>query len=60
MDPALYYFQATPFFETDAPQYYWLNITLAMSSGIREKERVVFDASEKCKGFFATDCQAFA
>ena len=43
VDPALYYFRATPFFETAAPQYDWLNKTLAMSSGIREKERVVLD-----------------
>lgn len=43
VDPALYYFRATPFFETAAPQYDWLNKTLAMSSGIREKERVILD-----------------
>ena len=43
VDPALYYFRATPFFETGAPQYDWLNKTLAMSSGIREKQRVVLD-----------------
>ncbi len=43
VDPALYYFRATPFFETAAVQYDWLNKTLAMSSGIREKERVILD-----------------
>lgn len=43
VDPALYYFRATPFFETAARQYDWLNKTLAMTSGIREKDRVVLD-----------------
>ena len=43
VDPALYYFRATPFFETAAPQYDWLNKTLAMSSGIREMDRVILD-----------------
>jgi len=43
VDPALYYFRATPFFETAAPQYDWMNKILAMSSGIRQKELVVLD-----------------
>lgn len=43
VDPALYYFRATPVFETASSQYDWLNKTLAMSSGIREKDRVILD-----------------
>lgn len=43
VDPALYYFRATPIFETASSKYDWLNKTLAMSSGIRENDRVILD-----------------
>lgn len=43
VDPALYYFRAAPAFETSHLKYAWLNHTLALSSGIREKSRVVLD-----------------
>lgn len=43
VDPSSYYFRACPIFETAAPQYFWLNRTLCVSSGMREKEKVVLD-----------------
>ncbi len=43
VDPALYYFRASPLFETSAPQYAWLNSSLAMTSGVREKNKVILD-----------------
>jgi hypothetical protein len=43
VDPALYYFRATPVFEAAAPQYRWLDRTVAICSGMRTRERVVLD-----------------
>src|SRR5882672_3002246 len=35
VDPALYYMRATPWFETSAPAYAWLNRTVCVASGAR-------------------------
>jgi hypothetical protein len=43
VDPGLYYFRAAPLFETSAPQYFWLNSILSMTSGVREKSAVILD-----------------
>jgi hypothetical protein len=43
VDPAQYYFRATPVFETAARQHDWLNRTVAVCSGIRTRERVILD-----------------
>ena len=43
VDPALYYFRTTPVFETAAPQYDWLNRTVAVCSAMRTVDRVVID-----------------
>jgi hypothetical protein len=43
VDPALYYFRTTPRFETGAPRFAWLNRTLALCSGVREKAQVILD-----------------
>jgi len=43
VDPALYYFRTTPTFETAAPQYDWLNRTVAVCSAVRTADRVVID-----------------
>jgi hypothetical protein len=43
VDPALYYFRATPVFETAAPELAWLNRTIVVCSGVRTRERVILD-----------------
>jgi len=43
VDPAFYYFRAAPIFETAAPQYSWLNNTMCLSSGMRDKAQVLLD-----------------
>jgi hypothetical protein len=43
VDPALYYFRTTPAFETAAPQYEWLNRTVAVCSAMRTADRVIID-----------------
>jgi len=43
VDPALYYFRSSPVFETAAPQYAWLNRTIAVCAGVRTRERVILD-----------------
>ena len=43
VDPALYYFRATPTFETSAAQHAWLNRTIALCSGVRTSDRVILD-----------------
>jgi hypothetical protein len=35
VDPSLYYFRATPYFETAAAKYAWLNSICAVASGAR-------------------------
>ena len=43
VDPALYYFRTAPAFETAAPQYDWLNRTVAVCSAMRTVDRVIID-----------------
>lgn len=40
VDPASYYFRSTPWFETSAPRYDWLNKTIFVAAGEREKAAV--------------------
>jgi hypothetical protein len=46
VDPAKYYFRATPTFETGDKKYAWLNRLLCICSGIRTKEEVLLDFYE--------------
>jgi hypothetical protein len=43
VDPSNYYFRTTPQFETGAPQYAWLNHTIAVCSGMRLSNAVIID-----------------
>jgi len=43
VDPALYYMRATPWFETSAPQYGWLNRTICIATGARRAAAVELD-----------------
>lgn len=43
VDPALDYFRTAPVFETAAPQYDWLNRTVAVCSAMRTLDRVIID-----------------
>lgn len=40
VDPALYYMRATPWFETAAPKYAWLNRTICIATGARRAAAV--------------------
>jgi len=46
VDPALYYMRATPWFETSAPNYAWLNRTICVASGARRAAAVELDFYE--------------
>ena len=46
VDPALYYMRATPWFETSAPRYAWLNRTICIASGARRAAAVQLDFFE--------------
>ena len=46
VDPALYYMRATPWFETSAPRYAWLNRTLCVATGARRAAAVELDFFE--------------
>ena len=46
VDPALYYMRATPWFETAAPAYAWLNRTICVASGARRAAAVELDFYE--------------
>ena len=46
VDPALYYMRATPWFETSAPAYAWLNHTICVASGARRPAGVELDFYE--------------
>lgn len=46
VDPALYYMRATPWFETSAPRYAWLNRTICIASGARRAAAVELDFFE--------------
>lgn len=43
VDPATYYFRMTPRFETGAAAYAWLNGIVAVASGMRTPDRVIYD-----------------
>lgn len=43
VDPASYYFRMTPRFETGDRRYAWLNGVIAVASGMRTPERVIYD-----------------
>lgn len=46
VDPALYYMRATPWFETAAPAYAWLNRTVCVATGARRAAAVELDFYE--------------
>jgi len=46
VDPALYYMRATPWFETSAPAYAWLNRTICVATGARRAAAVELDFFE--------------
>ena len=46
VDPALYYMRATPWFETSAPRYAWLNRTVCVATGARRPAAVELDFFE--------------
>jgi Protein of unknown function (DUF3237) len=46
VDPAKYYFRATPTLETGDKKYAWLNRLLCICSGVRTKEEVLLDFYE--------------
>ena len=46
VDPALYYMRATPWFETSAPAYAWLNRALCICTGARRALGVELDVYE--------------
>lgn len=43
VEPAKYYFRATPTFETGDKRYDWLNRVVAVCSGVRTREAVLLD-----------------
>ena len=46
VDPALYYMRATPWFETSAPRYAWLNRTICVATGARRPASVELEFYE--------------
>lgn len=46
VDPALYYMRATPWFETSAPRYAWLNRSICVATGARRAAAVELDFFE--------------
>jgi len=46
VDPALSYMRATPWFETSAARYAWLNRTICVASGARRAQSVELDFYE--------------
>ena len=46
VDPGLYYMRATPWFETSAPRYAWLNRTICVATGARRPAAVELDIFE--------------
>ena len=43
VDPALYYFRTTPWFETALPAYDWMNRSVCVASGARRPDCVELD-----------------
>ena len=46
VDPALYYMRTTPWFETSAPRYDWLNRAICVATGARRAAGVELDFYE--------------
>jgi hypothetical protein len=46
VDPALYYMRTTPWFETSAPAYAWLNRAVCVGTGARRAQAVELDFYE--------------
>jgi len=46
VDPSLYYMRSTPWFETSAAKYDWLNRTICVASGARRPDCVELDFFE--------------
>ena len=46
VDPALYYMRSTPWFETSAPRYAWLNRAVCVATGARRPASVELDFYE--------------
>ncbi len=46
VDPALYYMRTTPWFETAAPAYAWLNRLVCVGTGARRADRVELEFFE--------------
>jgi hypothetical protein len=46
VDPALYYMRTTPWFETSAPAYAWLNRAVCVGTGARRAAAVELDFYE--------------
>lgn len=46
VDPALYYFRATPVFETSSAKYAWLNRAIFVATGRREKTGPIYEVHE--------------
>lgn len=46
VDPRLYYFRTTPWFETGSPEYRWLNGVVAVAVGERQASEVVITVYE--------------
>lgn len=43
VDPAQYYFRMTPLIETGDVRYAWLNSLIMVGSGMRTRDRVIYD-----------------
>ena len=46
IDPSSYYFRITPYFETAAPQYGWLNRVVSVGTGHRQGDGPVYSIFE--------------
>jgi hypothetical protein len=46
LDPALYYMRTTPWFETSAPAYHWLNRIVCVGTGARRPAGVELELFE--------------
>jgi hypothetical protein len=46
VDPSEYYLRKTPYFETAAPQYDWLNRIVAVGVGRRMPDHAAYDVFE--------------
>ncbi len=46
VDPQLYYWRASPFFETSSKQYLWLNNIVAVALGQKKESKVFYEVFE--------------